>query len=257
MFLDKVAAVVIIENSDRQLLLLRRNHLPLGFCLPGGKIDLMKESLKEGATREVFEETGIRISTDDLQYRGVKQSINGLQVHIFEYGKLSTALVKLSDEHSAYIWTNSLEDLNLAGNTKDFLSVFTLDDTRLSITDELQFGKHKGRTLKQIMEYDTQYIIWLHENTQFKVQNKVLKEAKSIIKREKDDESSRDWEENNQRYEEKRRQDNLKNAVSTPFGMAIDSGQGNHQLLDDQGNDNGEIIHWYYGWNKGSWGDGL
>jgi hypothetical protein len=36
----RIAAVVIIENVDRQLLLLNRNYEPYGFCLLGGKIDL-------------------------------------------------------------------------------------------------------------------------------------------------------------------------------------------------------------------------
>jgi hypothetical protein len=64
-----VGVVLIpVENKDKSLLCVIRNIEPGkgGLALPGGYLEL-NESWQEGAIREVFEETGIRLKSDSLR----------------------------------------------------------------------------------------------------------------------------------------------------------------------------------------------
>lgn len=264
MDLNKVAAVVIIQNNKGQILLLKRNYAPLGFCLPGGKVNLLQESITNGMIRELYEETGIKSEPNDFIFRGIKTSINGLQVHVFVRKYAYNESVILSNEHSAYMWTSSLEDINLAGNTKDFLSVYQMDSDKHDLNSVLTFGKYKRATVEMVLDKDAQYLLWLDANTHFKIQNKVLEKARNIVNKiAKDRQDASDqlqqeeWQRQREEQEERQRKLNLDTAVSTPFGKAVEAGQGNYQVIDDQGNANGEIVHWYYGWEKGTWADDL
>lgn len=65
----KISVLVFIENRAGELLLMRRNKSPnFGCWTPiGGKLEMaVGESPFECAVRETFEETGLRIATDDL-----------------------------------------------------------------------------------------------------------------------------------------------------------------------------------------------
>jgi 8-oxo-dGTP diphosphatase len=52
---------LIVPDKTGRILILKRNHTdyaPGAWCLPGGKIDY-KDTVKEAARRELFEETGL------------------------------------------------------------------------------------------------------------------------------------------------------------------------------------------------------
>ncbi len=55
------------ENKIRGVVLIRRNHAPLGWALPGGFIEY-GESAEAAAVREAREETGLEIG-DPVQFR--------------------------------------------------------------------------------------------------------------------------------------------------------------------------------------------
>lgn len=61
----RCAAGVILRNSENHWLLLKTNYHDGKYTFPGGIIE-QYESIKVGAEREVFEETGIKIEVDKL-----------------------------------------------------------------------------------------------------------------------------------------------------------------------------------------------
>lgn len=78
-------SVVIIRNRYTEVLMLLNNRTPQRLELPGGGIE-MGELPFDGATREVFQETGIFIPTHNLLLVGnfVFRERYGI-VHLFEY----------------------------------------------------------------------------------------------------------------------------------------------------------------------------
>jgi len=67
----------LVKDNDKILLLNRPNKLGFpGWIGPGGKVDF-PESLTEGAIREVWEETGLRIN--DLVYKGLDEYVDPKQ----------------------------------------------------------------------------------------------------------------------------------------------------------------------------------
>ncbi|MFD1677483.1 8-oxo-dGTP diphosphatase [Alicyclobacillus fodiniaquatilis] len=64
----------IVQNGDQILLLNRPDERGFpGYIGPGGKVDF-PESLTEGAIREVWEETGLKVK--DLVYKGLDEYVN-------------------------------------------------------------------------------------------------------------------------------------------------------------------------------------
>lgn len=65
----------LIQDRDKVLLINRpdKRGFP-GYLGPGGKLDF-PESFTEGAAREVWEETGLRVRPEDLIYKGVDEYI--------------------------------------------------------------------------------------------------------------------------------------------------------------------------------------
>lgn len=43
--------------------------------------------------------------------------------------------------------------------------------------DVLDFGKHKGKTIRWVIEHDPSYIIWLHENKVCEIPEEIVEEA--------------------------------------------------------------------------------
>ena len=115
----KESSVVILnlKGTDKILFLMRRE----GWCLPGGKLD-GDETPTNGAIRECEEETSI--TPKNIKYLGQKTSANGRVVHVFS-ANTKNKLCVISNEHSSWKWVdkNKMMDLDLAGNTGEFLSL--------------------------------------------------------------------------------------------------------------------------------------
>jgi hypothetical protein len=55
-------------------------------------------------------------------------------------------------------------------------------ECREPITDRKQligFGKYKAETIQDILDNDPQYLVWLHENTDFELGHELLEEAEN------------------------------------------------------------------------------
>lgn len=250
----KIAAVCIITNKNGELLLLNRNRSPFGWCLPGGKIDISTESIVEGIRREVAEEIGIRFDIKKFEFVKEDVSINGLNIHVYKLLNNVTDSIKISKEHSGYMFTSNItESIGLAGNTLSFLSDFVFEETKLGFKSKLPFGKYKGRLVEVVMTYDSSYLTWLHNSTSAKLQLEVLRKIKKDQKDIEDQENADEWRRIDQENNERRCKENLERAVDTPWGKAVDNNDGNHSMIDSVGQPTGEIVNWYYGWNKGYW----
>lgn len=108
---QKFSSVAVI-NRDKKILLLRRGPTapwnPNSYCFPGGNVEA-NESLETAAARELFEETGISVSENDLE-KIVIVYPSGYKKTIFAI-KVDSADVSLSYEHTDYVWTNVSESL--------------------------------------------------------------------------------------------------------------------------------------------------
>jgi 8-oxo-dGTP pyrophosphatase MutT (NUDIX family) len=104
--MQKSSTVALI--SSNKLLLLKRGESapwnPGKYCLPGGKLE-HNETLVDCAVREMFEETGIKLSGPELK---------PLMITYPKYSKLifvcnSEGLypVVLNWEHSSYLWAST------------------------------------------------------------------------------------------------------------------------------------------------------
>lgn len=100
---QKSATVAVIDNN--RLLLLRRGPTAPWkagrYCLPGGKLE-KGESLKDGALRELFEETGIVTYRDNLFPIVISYS-DGYSKTVFVTNLNNTEVV-LNWEHDHYVW---------------------------------------------------------------------------------------------------------------------------------------------------------
>ena len=113
--IDLSVARALVEAPDGRVLLVRRaswDTLPGLWELPGGKID-RGEKVTRGLARELEEETGLmladarRISCRDMiSPRGRK-----VREHVYAVSAIGT--VTLSDEHDAYAWVASPDELEL------------------------------------------------------------------------------------------------------------------------------------------------
>jgi len=122
-----IAAVCIIEDKDGDILFLARSKSPLGLGLPGGKVDEQDEgNLLNTIVREVYEETAIDISNEDIIFVDMAMSFNDRKVGVFKVKIQDKPNVILSKEHKFYTWININNIANteeyMAGNTNKFLA---------------------------------------------------------------------------------------------------------------------------------------
>lgn len=121
---------------DNEILILKRQYRENksnGWCLPGGKLEPGETGI-QGAVRETFEETGIKI--DNPTYVGELVSGNQeFMVNVYHTQMDKKEPVTLSiREHSEYAWVNinDLEKYDLAGNTKNFcMSLITSHNQKI------------------------------------------------------------------------------------------------------------------------------
>lgn len=116
--------VIITDDEGKILIIKRSSHSktnPGKWELPGGKVD-QGESFDQALLREVYEETGLKISLDHVV--GVsEQNLHIIRaVHIIMAGNIIGGEMNLSSEHDGYAWvfTENLSQYELA----DWMELF-------------------------------------------------------------------------------------------------------------------------------------
>jgi len=126
----KCAGLVAIQHQGKVLLLLRSDTpgMPFGglYGFPGGLIR-HGEYIKEGASREVQEETGILVGSRDME-DWVDTSIEyPKEGHVFVYAYRcmveEAPKITLSPEHVGYLWVDpkNPQDIPMGPMTRDLL----------------------------------------------------------------------------------------------------------------------------------------
>jgi mutator protein MutT len=105
----KFATVAILFNEENKLLLLKRseddNWMAGKFALVGGGIE-ENEIPEEAIMREIKEETNLSVKKPKLVYSTIEEN-TFLYVYV---GKVKNSdKIKLNDEHTGYVWTDSGE----------------------------------------------------------------------------------------------------------------------------------------------------
>ncbi|HEY0196692.1 MAG TPA: NUDIX domain-containing protein [Methanobacterium sp.] len=120
-----LAVRALITDEDGKILILKRSvdskTNPGKWELPGGKVD-QGEPFDEALIREVYEETGLKISLDNV-IGASQQNLPLIRaVHIIMSGKIVEGELNLSSEHEGYAWEfpENLKDYELA----DWLEYF-------------------------------------------------------------------------------------------------------------------------------------
>ena len=130
---DKVGRILIgvVAELDKKILLIQRSDqddfLPGYFEIPGGKLD-QGENILAGAKREFHEETGLEVLKMS-DYIGSFDAISPDGKNVRQFNFLVEPVnnhVKLSSEHSKYIWwnindENSLNSFRLIEAMKDVI----------------------------------------------------------------------------------------------------------------------------------------
>ena len=72
-YVNPASAVDLIVPYELGIVLVKRKYAPFKNCwaLPGGFLEMGKETLEQAAARELFEETGLKSNAFDLRLLGV------------------------------------------------------------------------------------------------------------------------------------------------------------------------------------------
>lgn len=88
-----VSAACIVINEDENILLIKGPKR--GWEMPGGQVEL-GESLRKGAIREVYEETGANIEI--TKFCGIFQNVSGTIINTLFLAKYIDGNLRKSDE---------------------------------------------------------------------------------------------------------------------------------------------------------------
>jgi len=107
-YTHRVAVGVYVFDGEGRLLLLKRRNPPLVFAPPGGRL-APDEDPREGARREVKEEAGIdvKILGPALVWFGHIIPDTPPVLGIDFVGRALSTDIKLSDEHSEFVWAEA------------------------------------------------------------------------------------------------------------------------------------------------------
>lgn len=159
--MEKRACVCYIRIKNK-ILLLNRNFEPYGWCLVGGHIEEMNETPDQAMEREIFEETGLKLS-----FILVGESIaqNGTMVYVYRSDIDELPKIELSGEHSGYMIHDlpTKDNVILAGNTAKFIDIAENSNKCISWHDKITFGKYEGKTFLEISKINASYINWLDD----------------------------------------------------------------------------------------------
>lgn len=95
------SAHIIVTNSRGQMLLTQRRDVPI-WVIPGGHINY-KESVVQAVTRELFEETGLRIRDVKLKAKYFRNN-KVVTKYLFHGRSSSGAIIKRSLETKNAMW---------------------------------------------------------------------------------------------------------------------------------------------------------
>lgn len=129
-----VGAVVIITDNENRILLQKRMHHPVGrYGLPGGLMEL-GESTMETAQREVYEETGLKVSNLNLidVFSGKEHFIktpNGDEFYVVVtayWTKEFSGTLEINDEESMSLDFYHMDDLpeNIPKSHKEMINKY-------------------------------------------------------------------------------------------------------------------------------------
>ncbi|MCR8630100.1 8-oxo-dGTP diphosphatase [Paenibacillus radicis (ex Xue et al. 2023)] len=110
-----IYTICMVQDRDKVLLINRPDRLGFpGFIAPGGKVDF-PETTSEGAIREVWEETGLRVI--DIVYKGLYEFVipeKKYRYMVFNY--LATSFegeLLQNPPEGELVWVSIKEALNL------------------------------------------------------------------------------------------------------------------------------------------------
>lgn len=119
--------VCVIQKNDEILLIDRKHGNFQGFIPPGGKVE-HPESIVEGAIREVWEETGLKV--DNLVFKGIYEWVNedkNSRFLIFNYWTDTFAgelLENPPEGELKWISVNEIENLPMQESVKERMPYF-------------------------------------------------------------------------------------------------------------------------------------
>lgn len=120
--MNKVAKLVLIDPDDKYLLMYRSDHPTFGIDpdLPGGTLEEGETTL-EAVIREVEEESGVVVESDDAQelYTGTDYSRHHTQYSLFVAHLNMRPEIVMSWEHSSYVWLDRDEFLRRSRAAND------------------------------------------------------------------------------------------------------------------------------------------
>jgi 8-oxo-dGTP diphosphatase len=119
----RIIAKTAVFNTDGKILVLTRSKTdrrrPGGLDFPGGKID-SGEDILAGAVREIQEEAGFGVDSNDLTVLFANTSVpddEGIIVtRIFCAAKVDNPKITLSFEHESYKWVSLDEVIETFGS---------------------------------------------------------------------------------------------------------------------------------------------
>lgn len=128
-----LAVRVLLKDQQNRILFIRRSKEsktnPGKWEFPGGKVD-DGETFDEALIREVFEETGLKISLND-PIGVAKQYLPHINaVHLIMTGEIEDGDLVLSHEHDDFKWVlkEDLETIELADWIKPVLEILIQKD---------------------------------------------------------------------------------------------------------------------------------
>jgi 8-oxo-dGTP pyrophosphatase MutT (NUDIX family) len=104
-----VAKAVIVNKNSKEVLLIRRSKTdvrrPLDWDLVGGTVE-DDEDFTAAVVREIEEETGLKLSHDNLHliWTTSETEVSEVLCRLFYIGYSNESDVKLSSEHDKFIW---------------------------------------------------------------------------------------------------------------------------------------------------------
>jgi len=110
---------VIIENKNGDILLQRRAD-DGEWCVPGGGMNF-GETFMETAIREVMEETGLKLNTEDLSLFGIYSGKDRVVEYPNKDIVFGGIIVFIAKKYDGEIFTNPIESLELRFFNKENL----------------------------------------------------------------------------------------------------------------------------------------